>query len=340
MHYISLPQSSRFAVKVFLISAILCAIGVIGYLSSGIDYLPLKWGLELELQGKSAYGNEMRALYTSRFSAFGTNLAYPLTAIWLALPVIGLQSPFDRIIWCIFSLGALLLGIKLLKINPAALLFLPLFIAIKELQPTLFIVGLCMIGIWAWKHQKWITLGCIVALTLTAKPQTSLVISGALLALLLYKRQWLAILPTVFLIALTFVVNPGWVQEWLPSIREYQQYVASQVIIYLLPLIIPLILTRQYWSAISVLQIAFTPISFAYALLPLMIGYVDMENRFFVYFSVAASWLFYALNAAGIFNAYISIGLCYVLPLILHGFYMQFFYRTSASLELPTQDSR
>jgi len=186
-------------------------VGAISSVLPGKDYRPLALAVRLLAQGKSAYGPEMTAFflqaYDQRFS--GGGFAYPLPALWLMLPLAWLPDPLVKALWCIASVGSVLLGLHLLRMRPAMFLFVPVIWGVVELQNSVPLVGLLLIGIWAYEQRRWTLLAIIIALTIAAKPQTTLLISGFLAVQLLLAGHWRLLgLLFVLVVGLPFLVEP------------------------------------------------------------------------------------------------------------------------------------
>jgi hypothetical protein len=253
----------------------------------GNDYLQLHRALQLELEGKSGYGPEMDQYFRKVWPQFAhISMAYPLPAMWLALPLLPLPEAALQPIFALLSLATVVVGMWLLRMPWPLLYFLPLLMAFIELNPVLSLVGLALIGIWAARERRWWLLGIIVALTVGSKPQGTLLFGAGLALIGLRAKAWpQLLLPGLVLAGVTWLLEPAWVQEWLVIVGRYGASV-------------------QAYSLLVWVPVA----------LALLVGCADLRSCRLAWLVVAGSWLVWLVE--GVAAPWLSIGLCYVLPLI------------------------
>lgn len=290
----------------------------------GRDYQPPLWALQIELSGGSAYGPEMaerfRVDYDEPFASGG--FAYPLPVMWLALPIVALPDAAVGPVWFVLSVGSVLVGLLLLRMPLYLVFFLPLPLGAYLQQVTVLLTGLLLIGIWAWQTQRWWLLSGVVALTIGAKPQTTLVVAGALAFLALRAGAWRQMLGCHLVVAaLTFALEPAWVTEWLVAVERYRTAIGLNWAFEWVPVALVLLALRRVWGGVAVLQIGLFPTLFGYTLLPLLVGYAAPAARSHraALLAVAGSWLSILVLVLGMRPAWLFLGICYLGPLLLAG---------------------
>lgn len=297
---------------------VVVSLGAVSFFVSGRDYQPPLWALELELSGGSAYGSTMderfRADYDEPFASGG--FAYPLPVMWLALPLIALPDIAVGPLWCILSGGSVLVGLWLLRMPRYLIFFLPLPLGLFLQQVTVLLTGLLLIGIWAWQARRWWLLSVVVALTIGAKPQTTLLIASVLALLALRAGAWRPLLVCLLaLFGLTFALEPAWVAEWLAAVERYRAAIGLNYVYEWLPAALVLFALRQHWGGLAVLQVALFPTLFGYSLLPLLVGYVATPSHSVALLALAGSW--FSIVLLGMQPAWLVAGACYLLPLLV-----------------------
>lgn len=299
---------------------VLVGLVVISFFVGGRDYQPPLWALQIELSGGSAYGEAMdarfRSDYDEPFASGG--FAYPLPAMWLALPLIVLPGWAIGPVWCVLEGGSVLVGLLLLRMPRSLLFFLPLPLGFILQQGTVLLVGLLLIGVWAWQERRWWLLSAIVALTIAAKPQTTLLVAGVLALLALREGAWYPLLVCGLVVALpTFALEPTWIPQWFAAVERYRMAIGMYSVWQWVPVALLLLFLRQYWSGLAVLQVALFPTLFGYTLLPLLVGYVDPAVRRFALLGVAGSWV--SVLLVRVQPGWLFIGLCYLGPMVIGG---------------------
>jgi hypothetical protein len=305
--------------RLALAALIACGAGllfVIGGRLQGIDYQPLVWALQLELAGRSAYGAEMAARFQEVYKpplADG-GFAYPLPAIWLALPVAALPEAAARGVWFALSFGSVALGMALLRMPWALLLFMPLISGLNELQVSVPLVGMLLIGIWAARERRWRLLAAIVALTVAAKPQTTLFIGGALAIISLRAGQWRPLAVAGAAVAgLSLLLEPLWPLHWLAAAARYRDAIPTMWLVAWTPAALFLLYRRRLWAGLAVLQVCAAPLApYYYVLLPLLVACVDLPRRR-AWLVVACSLASFPLATLG--PLWLTLGLFFLLPI-------------------------
>lgn len=322
----------RWLLSVLLV-AVAVALGALGSLLPGIDYRPLIMAARLLAQGKSAYGPEMDAffvqIYDARFA--GSGFAYPLPALWMILPFAWLPDALAKALWCIFSVSSVFVGLYLLRMRPALFFFVPVLWGIAELQNTVPLIGLLMIGIWAYEQRRWNALAVIIALTIAAKPQATLLISSFLAFQTWRAGHWrLLTILIVLTIGLPFLFEPLWVVRWIDSARTYSRQIPAMWFWSWTPVGIWLCWRRQWWLGLALLQVALFPIvRHHYALLPLLAGYRDVQQPRQIWLVVACSWL--SVGLAFIAPLWLTLVVGYLLPVIIVGWQTAVLPQTEAT---------
>lgn len=271
---------------------------LIGATVPGVDHLPLIWAVRAELAGGSAYSPSLDILFQETYSTFcpacvTAGFAYPLPAMWLALPVAWLPDFLAGVVWCVISTIILLCGLALARLPPQLALFAPIWYGVIQQQATVLIVGLLLIGIWAAREQRWWYLGIIIALTVLTKPQTSMLFACVFAIQLFQHRRWLPlILPSAAPLACTFIIEPLWPLEWLHAMQRYNHALEPRWLIHWTALVVLPVIFRRRWATLAILQMCLIPVvANGYTLLPLLIGYVDLERRWLTWIVVGLSWM-------------------------------------------------
>jgi hypothetical protein len=311
-----------------IIALIACAgILLINQGAAGRDHMPLVQALRAELGGISAYSEPVQADIRAQFAAPGptrcercaeVGMAYPLTAALLALPLAPLPDPLPAYLWLVLAVGLLTLALALLGMPWTWLLFVPLIQAARTNNPSLLLITLVLLGLWAYREQRWWVLAGCVALTIGAKPQTTLLLSGALAVLLLRAGQWRPLLAACGVVGvITLALDPLWVGRWLDVLRRYGETTSETArwLWYMLPMAGWLIWRGQVWSGLAVLQVALLPVNIQspYIVLPLLLGYAHLPVWSHA-LAWRASWLF--LLTAWVMDYEVAFVLCLVLPLV------------------------
>lgn len=307
--------------KIILVALVVVVLlAGVGMLAGGRDYQPPLWALQIELAGGSAYGEEMaeqfRQEYAEPFASGG--FAYPLPVMWLALPIVALPDVAIGPVWCVLSVGSVLLGLVLLRMPVYLVFFLPLPLGMYLQQVTVLLTGLLLIGIWAWREQRWWLLAAIVALTIAAKPQTTFVVAATLGVLALRAGAWKPLVVCGLVVAgLTFALEPTWLAQWLAAVARYRAAIGQTWVFEWLPVAVVLLAMQHYWGALAVVQISLFPTLFGYTLLPLLVGYVDAGARRFALLAVICSWGAVAL--VGVQPMALVQGVLFLGPLLIGG---------------------
>src|SRR5579862_9631078 len=172
-------------------------------------------------------------------------LAYPVQGMYPLL-ALGLL-PFgvaDKIALCLFSsLIALSVGWMRQQWDGRTYLYIllafstyPIIVAMQMRQPTLFFFGLSVASFALLRSGRLSSAAILMAFAV-GKPQVVLPI---LLPMLLWtfarwsERKRFAIIFAVAVVVIggiSMVAFPGWVPEWLSSLREYSRYVHPSIII-------------------------------------------------------------------------------------------------------------
>lgn len=284
-----------------------------------IDHLPLVWALRIELAGGSAYGPEMAALFREYwdepFASGG--FAYPLTAIWFALPIAFLPDLLLNMVACVICLGSVALGLYLLRMPVALVLFAPVLWGIAFIQLTTCLIGLTLIAIWAARERRWLLMTILVVLISATKPQTTL-LPGILLSIYALRAgQWKPlVIVGLIVISLPFILEPDWVGKWITSAQRYTAAIPNLWLYYFLPLGVWFFWKHYWWAGIAVFQIALFPmIIHPYVLSPLILAYIPLNSKAFAWIVVACSWCVLLLP---FFMPYwLTLTLSYLVPLCL-----------------------
>lgn len=311
------PFRSQLVIVFFI--AVLCLIVCLAsqYIT-GIDYLPLIWAIQLETKGLSSYGPEMAALFQEYYDepyASG-GFAYPLTALWLALPVAFLPESVQKTVWLLLSVGSIILGMKLLRMPASLFLFTPLIRGIAILQNSVLLIGLSLIAIWAMRQKRWPLLAWLTVLIGIAKPQTSLFVAIFFCIALFRAKAWKYLfIPTAIFVGVPFLIEPTWINSWLVNAQIYNRAVSQIWLWYWIPIALFCFWQKQFWPGIALLQVSFFPtLSQPYPLLPLLFAYIDIRSNRHAWIIVISSWSVLFFNQ--LLPFWLVLLLCYVVPLI------------------------
>jgi hypothetical protein len=316
------PSSPSTAwIQIGLIAALL--LGLLAFVSTylkGIDYLPLIWSARLELAGKSSYGPEMQALFQQYYDnpdLVRGGFAYPLPAFWLGIPFAFLPDAIAKAIWCAVSLISVGLGLYLLKMPKAFFLFVPVLWGMSELQNSVILIGLSMIAIWAARQERWWLLAWLVVLVGGSKPQATLLCSGFLVFTLLQARQWKPLMvASLVLVGIPFLFEPNWPFAWLEAARRYNASIPYMWLFPWIPLGALLLWKRRFWPGLALIQAGLFPVILHhYALIPLILGYIDQQSSKRAWIAVVSSWV--AIYLQTFLPAWLTLLLCYALPMFL-----------------------
>lgn len=299
----------------------------------GRDADPLISGLRAEIAGQSAYGPEHQAQARAAFAAAGptrcercslVGLAYPAPALLLALPTL-LALPVSSAaaaVWLLLSLVLLVAALR--RTMPAApwwlwLLWTPLLHAARTSNPSLLLLALLLLGLWAAQQERWGLVAIVVALTIAAKPQTTLLLSGYLAWRTLragHGKPLLAAAGTVALV--TLALEPTWPMQWLQIVWSYRSVTAESAVWlwWLLPLAGWLLGRGYTWPGLALLQVLLFPVNIQapYAALPLLAGYATLPHRRHTPWVIWASWGF--LGVALVAGYPPAVAGCLLLPMV------------------------
>ncbi|NOK58922.1 MAG: hypothetical protein GFH27_549301n50 [Chloroflexi bacterium AL-W] len=301
-------------------------LGLIGAYLPGIDHLPLIWALRIELAGGSAYGPEMATMFQQHYNTLchecgDGGFAYPLPAMWFALPVVGLPDILARAAWCVLSVGSVVLGLFLLRMRPVFLLFIPLWYGAIEMQVTVLLVGLTLIALWSYRQQHWWLLGVLVALIGLSKPQTTGLFAIVFGLFMVRHHQWKPLLVSVAILGITFVLEPSWLTQWLTNVSQYRSNLQPRWLLMWLPIALIPAMHKRLWPTLAIELCLFPAVSHAYTLLPLLIGYSDLRKSWMAWCIVGSAWAMVFLQSH--IPEWLLLGLCYFIPFGLVTIYNQ-----------------
>jgi hypothetical protein len=264
----------------------------------GTDFYPLYRAGQALLAGENPYGPELTAEFTRIWQVpyAAAGFAYPLPAVIGILPLVLLPLPVAILVWVLAgSLGsAASIGLRedwrSLLLLPFC--FMPLYNAAIMKQATLVWFALVVLLLFAMRWEKTWLVGLCIAL-LPAKPQAGIffAIAGLIWAwrgrrqALLWAAGW-----ATLVWGGSFLLQPGWVSDWIASVMRYNQivYTAS-----LWPWGVLLIITtwRLPWYArLGAAQALLFPITDAYSVLPLLLVWVGIGGPLAL-LGCAISWL-------------------------------------------------
>lgn len=200
------------------------------------------YGFEVTQQNQiAAYGRPSRTMDIDNQQRF----AYPVSATLPLLPL-GL-IPFSAANNIVFVLFSILTGLAVgwLRKSWDQTTFLysvltfsayPVIYDLKSRQPTVFFFGLAVVGLAMVRSQRQVVAAVFAALSL-GKPHLGL---SVLLAELVWslarwherKRFIFSLLLSLLIIfAVSSLVCPGWVLEWIATLRAYSQYNQPSLVI-------------------------------------------------------------------------------------------------------------
>ncbi|MEM8533700.1 MAG: hypothetical protein AAGF95_22850 [Chloroflexota bacterium] len=279
--------------RIVIVLMTICVLGIVGIATPGYECELLRWALQIELSGGSAYGPEMQQHFDQTFPPplSDAGFAYPLPSMWLAIPTLWAPEIVEQAIWSILNLGLILLGIKLLRMPLQLIFFAPVLLATYIQQSTALLIGLLLIAVWAWRERRWWLLGILIALTIGAKPQVTLLTALTLTILAFRDGGWRqVVICNVIVQGLTLLFAPMWIFEWLTAVERFRFYISPNWIPWWILVAFVMLVLRQFWGALALFQVGLFPTIFGYMLLPVLIGYVDQRTHRFAWFAVACSW--------------------------------------------------
>lgn len=323
----TLVQSAKKHEIILALIAIVAGLVAISvFMIADADNRQLIRALELELSGKTAYGPEMEAFFHQQYEdkpqTASAGFGYPLPAMWLALPVVFLPDMVQDHVWTLLTMAIVLIGLRLHRMPLAFFLYFPFVLGFAYRQVTPMLVGMLLIGIWALEHKRWWLTGVIVALTIAAKPQTTLLLSSAIAVLAFYRGGGKHIVFCGAIVALaTFVLEPTWVQQWFGALAQFQGTLERENCWQLAPVALLLWWRGYRWGAAAVVQytLLFSGGSW-YSLATLTLVYTRLRESRILWVVLLASWTLQPLRIFSM-QAYpmpmwVIIGLSHVLPLM------------------------
>lgn len=253
----------------------------------GTDFYPLYHAGQTLRVGGNPYSQQEIEHYQETWHVpfASAGFVYPLPLVLSIWPLTFLPLFWALSIWVLggvvgaFSCIGLQKNWRLIVLVP--FLFMPLNRAIVMKQATLVWFSIAVLLIWLMRSRKfpWLMGWCIAVLP--AKPQVGLLFTIAgLIWAWKYNRQVLGWAAGwgVMIWGGAFLLQPGWVFDWLNSLKAYNQLVQPASF---LPWSIILIVTtwRLPWYArLAAAQVALFPASDAYSALPLLLTWVGING--------------------------------------------------------------
>jgi hypothetical protein len=262
---------------------------------TGRDFSPLVLGLQAEITGSAAYSTETQQQIGAHFATPGPTqclrcsqigLAYPMPALLLALPVAGIDIAIAERVLMLLSVALFAVALRINSLPPIWLLSAPAFQAIRANNPSLLLVALLLIGFWAAGNDRWWLVAICVAFTIGAKPQTTLLLAGALAVVTIRAGQWKPLLVSCGGVGvITLLLDPLWFSNWLAVVRDYREVTTSAAaypwLWWALPLPALMLWRGHVWPGLALLQVLLSPINVQspYVTLPLLVGYAAMSGK-------------------------------------------------------------
>ncbi len=272
----------------------------------GNDYCAVYYGARLIIEGQSPYGPENSAYLGDLCipSELGVGYPFPLPFGLLTVPLALLPFYLSALIWTLIGIFLAFCCFLLVKEWPPFLLlsvlYVPLFRGAFLSQATLVWFGFSILLLIAIERRWWWVAGLCIAL-LPWKPQAGLLfaLAGCWWA---WRNDRRALLLGVglngLLVGITFLVQPGWLVEWIAQLNVYREVVYTQWIgLWAIPLM--LVCWRlPWWARIGILQFTLFPVNDPYAALPLILVWLSIGGWTAV-IGAASSWLYPFLLQAG-----------------------------------------
>jgi hypothetical protein len=186
--------------------------------------------------------------------------AYPFYTVFLVYPLVHLDYAWASAVWMVLLevclVGAMLLTLRLFRWRPSpiVLAFLLLWSLVSYYparalllgQPGVLVVFLEIFTLWALAQGHDRAAGLALALS-TIKPQMGYLLIPFLLLWGLRTKRWnfVAAFAITFaaLLALSFILLPSWISDWLAQVRVYDTYTALGSPVW--------IVTRYYLGALN-----------------------------------------------------------------------------------------
>jgi hypothetical protein len=278
----------------FILAVLICALAAMGWRATRVyptdvfDIYPVYFGGKAWLQTGNAYATQQIVpTYHQSWDLYKTGNMYPLPAILAFLPLSLLPPTPAATLWVGFLIAGMLLALRLGRLSLWWAFSMPIFDGIRIEQYTIFIIILQIVALWAWRERRpWLLAFCC-ALILT-KPNQGLFFVIVLTVLARNWRQQLLLGLAIW--GGSFLLDPNWFFEWLPTLSRYRQLTQQPIFWGLTLFAIPLLLIRDWLAAASVLQFLVLPFptgsTYAVGAVPLSV-LDDPRSKWLSYMSYA-----------------------------------------------------
>jgi hypothetical protein len=274
------------------------------------DLYPLYYGGKAWLLTGSAY--DLRSVVPVehlQYSVFRIGNSYPLPAVLLLLPLTVFSPQIAATLWIGILVAGVLVGLRLCQAPLWLVAYVPLLEAVRIEQYTALILIFQLCAIWALQTRRFGLLAVCNALILT-KPSHGLMF---VLFMLFLARNWRQQTIAILIVwGSSLLIDSRWPYDWLQALQTYIDVAAWPTFWALGLFAIPLILTKDYLSAIVALQCAIAPYPGVYAASSLYLGVLtDRRNKWLSLLSFC--WPLVVLET----NLALGTALTLMLPLVI-----------------------
>jgi glycosyl transferase family 87 len=291
------------------------------------DLYPLYYGGKAWLLTGTAY--DLRRVVPADhiyYPIFHIGNSYPLPAVLLLLPLTLFPPQVAATLWVGLLVAGVLVGLRLCRAPLWLVAYVPLLEAIRIEQYTALILIFQLVAIWALQTRKLSLLAACNALILT-KPSHGLLF---VLLMMLLARNWRQQAIAILIVwGGSLLVDFRWPYDWLQALQRYVQAAAWPTFWALALLAIPLVVIKDYLSAVVVIQCAIVPYPGVYAASSLYLGVLtDRRNKWLCLSSFF--WPLVALET----NLALGTALTLMLPVVILSMVRWFERSRSNSIEL------
>jgi hypothetical protein len=327
------PTEQRTFSRLFVVGALLCICCAMLWRWNlelplpFYDLYPLYYGGKAWLLTGTAY--DLRSVVPAdhiRYPIFHIGNSYPLPAVLLLLPLTLFPPHVAATLWIGLLVAGVLVGLRLCQAPLWLVAYVPLLEAIRIEQYTVLILIFQLGAIWALQTRKLGLLAACNALILT-KPSHGLLF---VLLMLFLARNWRQQAIAILIVwGGSLLVDFRWPYGWLQALQTYVQVAAWPTFWVLALLAIPLIVSKDYLSAVVVIQCAIAPYPGVYAASSLCLGVLrDRRNKWLCLLSFC--WPLVALET----NLALGTALTLILPMVILSVARWFERSRSTSSEL------
>lgn len=245
----------------------------------------------------------------------GAGNGYPMPTVvffmWTQL------LPYSLMVYLLLLAGSLIIGFAAMRLGGQRSLLLcvasmMLTQAYVVGNITFLLFGVLLLLVDMQRRQHWVAMA-LLAQVLVLKPQMGILFWLATLWILYRQHQWRAIAAggafMAALWAISWVMQPAWIGDWLHEIQVYKSVQASYRWILPYGLLLPLAAYKRPWYVlVGILTVLVVPHVAAYGLIPLMLYLMDRDDTLALVVEVII-WCVLLFASEAIFWVVIPLGL-------------------------------